>query len=93
MFKNVVTTCIILSCFLSCTELSRDKAFLDKYEYADFSQFKNVSVYIRGIDNTGNEIVMINAPNWINDTAKVGLYVVAIEKKQTDNKYGMDIDR
>lgn len=68
-------------CFTSCNEQSKVKAFLDKYEFEDFSQFNSVSVFIRGVDGENNPIVMINAPHWIYDTSRVGLYVVILDKK------------
>lgn len=68
-------------CFTSCNEQTRVKAFLAKYEFEDFSQFNNVSVFIRGVDSENNPIVMIDAPHWIYDTSRVGLYVVILDKK------------
>ena len=43
MLKQIVINCLIMLCFNSCIEQSKEKAFLAKYEFEDFSQFKNVS--------------------------------------------------
>jgi hypothetical protein len=55
------------------------KAFLAKYEFEDFSQFKNVSVFIRGGDSERNPVIFVNAPRLVRDTSKVGCYVVVIK--------------
>ena len=68
-------------CFNSCIGAYHEKEFLSEYEYEDFSQFKNTSVFIRGGDCQGNPIIFINAPHFIRDTSKVGGYVVILDKK------------
>jgi hypothetical protein len=70
-------------CFNSCIGQSEEKAFLAKYEFEDFSQFKNVSVFIRGGDNQRNPIIFVDAPHLVRDTSKVGCYVVMLDKKTT----------
>ena len=67
--------------FNSCIGQSKEKAFLAKYEFEDFSQFKNVSVFIRGIDSERNPIIFVDAPHLVRDTSKVGCYVVILDKK------------
>lgn len=68
-------------CFNSCIEQSKEKAFLAKYEFEDFSQFKNVSVFIRGRDSERNPIIFVDAPHLVRDTSKVGYYVVILDKR------------
>ncbi len=68
-------------CFNSCIGQSKEKAFLTKYEFEDFSQFKNVSVFIRGGDSERNPIIFVNAPRLVRDTSNVGCYVVILDKK------------
>lgn len=80
MLKQIVPTCLTALSLYSCIGQSNEKAFLDKYEFEDFSQFKNVSVFIRGQDIEKNPIVMVNAPSWVNDNAKTGLYVITLDK-------------
>lgn len=63
-------------CFNSCIEQSAEKAFLAKYEFEDFSQFKNVSIFIRGVDSERNPIIFINAPHLISDTSDQTLGVM-----------------
>lgn len=48
-------------CLNSCIEQSAEKAFLAKYEFEDFSQFKNVSIFIRSVDSERNPIIFITA--------------------------------
>ncbi len=83
MLKQIVTNCLIMLCFNSCIGQSEEKAFLAKYEFEDFSQFKNVSVFIRGGDNQRNPIIFVDAPHLVRDTSKVGCYVVMLDKKTT----------
>lgn len=81
MLKQIVTNCLIMLCFNSCIGPSYEKAFLSKYEFENFSQFENTSVFIRGGDCQGNPIIFINAPHWVRDTSKVGCYAVVLDKK------------
>ena len=83
MLKQIVTNCLIMLCFNSCIGQSKEKTFLAKYEFEDFSQFKNVSVFIRGGDNQRNPIIFVDAPHLVRDTSKVGCYVVMLDKKTT----------
>lgn len=71
----------MMSLFNSCIGQSKERAFLAKYELEDFSQFNNVHIFIRGGDRERNPIIMINAPNLVNDSSRVGLYVVILDKK------------
>ena len=80
MTKNKTAILLIIICISSCTGQTREKKFLAKYEFEDFSQYNNVSVFIRGSDREKNPIIMINAPYLIHDTSKVGLYVVTLDK-------------
>jgi hypothetical protein len=70
-------------CFYSCIGQSKEKTFLAKYEFEDFSQFKNGSVFIRGGDSQRNPIIFVDAPHLVRDTSKVGCYVVMLDKKTT----------
>ena len=81
MIKHIGMSFLIMLCFNSCIGPSYEKAFLSKYEFEDFSQFENASVFIRGGDGEGNPIIFINAPHFIRDTSKVGGYVVILDKK------------
>ena len=81
MLKQVVVNCLIMLCFNSCIGQFKEKAFLAKYEFEDFSQFKNVSVFIRGRDSERNPIVFVDAPHLVRDTSGVGCYVVILDKK------------
>jgi hypothetical protein len=83
MLKQIVTNCLIMLCFNSCIGQSEEKAFLAKYEFEDFSQFKNGSVFIRGGDSQRNPIIFVDAPHLVRDTSKVGCYVVMLDKKTT----------
>lgn len=71
----------VLNLYGECWAYSYKKAFLAKYEFEDFSQFKNVSVFIRGGDSERNPIVFVDAPHLVRDTSGVGCYVVILDKK------------
>ena len=64
-----------------CFGQSKEKTFIAKYEFEDFSLFNNVHIFIRGGDRERNPIIMIKAPHLVNDTSRVGLYVVTLDKK------------
>lgn len=70
-----------LSLYGGCCAYFDKKAFLAKHEFEDFSQFKNVSLFIRGGDNERNPIICVDAPHLVRDTSKVGFYVVILDKK------------
>ena len=81
MLKQIVTSCLIILGFNSCIGQFEEKAFLAKYEFEDFSQFNNVSVFIRGGDSERNPIIFVDAPHLVRDTSDVGCYVVIFDKK------------
>jgi hypothetical protein len=70
-----------LGLYGECWAYFDKKAFLAKYEFEDFSQFKNVSLFIRGGDSERNPIIVVDAPHLVRDTSKVGFYVVILDKK------------
>lgn len=84
----------------SCIGQSKEKAFIAKYEIEDFSQFKGVDMALRGVDKQGNLCVFGYAPHLVNDSAKVGYYIVildgesyqAIETKLVRTEYYADAD-
>ena len=81
MQKQITIICLMMFLFNSCIGQSKEKAFIAKYEFEDFSQFNNVHIFIRGGDRERNPIIMINAPHLVNDTSRIGLYVVTLDKK------------
>lgn len=48
---------IILLLYNSCEQHKREKEFLNKYEYEDFSQFKGINMWIRGYDDSGKILI------------------------------------
>jgi len=82
MPKKIIKSCLMMILLINCFGQSKEKAFIAKYEFEDFSQFNNVHIFIRGGDSEKNPIIMINAPNLVNDTSRVGLYVVILDKKK-----------
>lgn len=74
----------ILYLYKECIIYFEQREFLEKYEFEDFSQFKNTSVFIRGGDSEKNPIIVVNAPHLVRDTSKVGCYVVILDKKNYD---------
>jgi hypothetical protein len=81
MLKQITIILFVMLLLNSCYGPLQEKEFLRKYEFDDFSQFNNVHVFIRGLDGERNPIVMIKAPDAVKDTARVGLYVVTLDKK------------
>jgi hypothetical protein len=66
----------VLYLYSECAGYFIKKAFLNKYEFEDFSQFNGASVFYRG-----QNVIFIDAPDLVYDTAKVELYVVVLDKK------------
>jgi len=75
--KTILSTLIMLL-LGSCTGYSHEKTFLSKYEFEDFSQFNGVNIFYRG-----QNVIIIDAPHLVNDTAKVGYYVIVFDKKNS----------
>lgn len=73
-------------CFISCNGQSKEEFFLTKHGFKDFSQFKNVSVFIRGVDNEANPIIFVDAPFLVRDTSRVGCYIVILDKNNNQIK-------
>jgi hypothetical protein len=73
--RNIIISSIVMSLFSGCVGSFYEKAFLSKYEFEDFSQFKGVNIFFRG-----QNVIFTNAPHLVNDTAKVGLYVVIVDE-------------
>ena len=67
--------------FGSCVGVSYERAFLAKYEFEDFSQFKGVDMAFRGTDKHGNLGVFGYAPQLINDYSKVGYYILILDRE------------
>ncbi|MDR1761472.1 MAG: hypothetical protein LBR55_03380 [Bacteroidales bacterium] len=80
IFRKVTAISIVILLLSSCA-IHYERAFLIKYEFEDFSQFNNTHIFIRGGDGKRNPIIMINAPNLVDDTSRVGLYVITLDKK------------
>lgn len=68
-------------CFNSCIGQPREKAFLAKYEFEDFSQFKEVNIFKRGGDEN-NQALVIDVPYFVNNTLKTGCYIVTLDRKK-----------
>lgn len=80
MLKRIIKCIAVIFVFSSCIgELSNNK-FIDLYGSDDFSQFKNVTVFIRGTDSHNNPIVFVDAPHLVYTRSDVGCYVVILDK-------------
>ena len=66
--------------FSSCV-VHNERAFLAKYEFEDFSQYKGVNIFKRGTDKYNNPFLVMDTQHFINGTSKVGCYVVILDKK------------
>ena len=75
---KIIVSSLIMLLFGSCTGYSHEKAFLSKYKFEDFSQFNGVNIFFRG-----QNAILIDAPHLVNDTAKVGFYVIVLDKKNS----------
>lgn len=70
-----------LNLYNECAVYFHKKAFLAKYEFEDFSQFRDVDIFIRGGDKERNPIIFINAPHLVNDSSRVGYYIAILNKE------------
>ena len=65
----------------------REKEFLDKYEYEDFSQFKGVNMDVRGYDDSGKIIITGSIDFLKNDSLKFGYYTLKMDTQDYDIPY------
>jgi len=89
MLKQIISINCLMTMLLllsSCQSkekaflVEKEKEFLVKYEFEDFSQYNDVDMLLRGSDKQGNFIVLGYAPYFVNDSSKVGYYVVTLDK-------------
>ena len=71
----------------SCEQHKREKEFLDKYEYEDFSQFKGVNMDVRGYDDSGKIIITGRIDFLKNDSLKFGYYTLKMDTQDYDIPY------
>ena len=71
----------------SCEQHKREKEFLDKYEYEDFSQFKGVNMDVRGYDDSGKIIITGSIDFLKNDSLKFGYYTLKMDTQDYDITY------
>ncbi len=83
IFRKATAISIVILLLSSCA-IHYERAFLIKYEFEDFSQFNNTHIFIRGVDNERNPIILMNAPDLVNDTSRIGLYVVVLDEKDNN---------
>jgi hypothetical protein len=86
IIQNMVICSILILSFSRCANTC-ERRFISEYEFEDFSQFNDVSIFYRS-----QNVIFINAPNLIYDTVKVGYYVVKLDKKNsqiTETKWMM----
>lgn len=81
MLKEITIICLIVLLFDSCMGQSKEKVFIAKYEFEDFSQFKGVDMALRGADKQGNFVVFGYAPHLVKDSSKIGYYIVILDKE------------
>ena len=70
---------LIMSLFNGCAS-KYEKAFISKYNLEDFSQFNGVDMSFRGADKQNNLVIYGYAPDLINNTSKVGYYLIRLKK-------------
>jgi len=57
IIKSLIFIIFATILLYSCEQHKREKEFLDKYEYEDFSQFKGINMWIRGYDDSGKILI------------------------------------
>jgi len=71
----------------SYTLNKREKEFLNKYEYEDFSQFKGVNMDVRGYDDSGKIIITGSIDFLKNDSLKFGYYTLKMDTQDYNITY------
>jgi hypothetical protein len=74
ILRNTIINSLVMLLFSSCA-VYYERAFLAKYEFEDFSQFNDVSIFYRS-----QNVIFINAPNLVYDTERVGVCVIILDK-------------
>lgn len=77
--KNILISTIVLL-LGSCCEQTKERVFLDQYEFEDFSQFKYVNVFKRGGDKN-EQILAMFVSYLVNDISRTGCYLITLDKK------------
>lgn len=88
---NVLRNIVICSCIMllgSCCGQTKEKAFLTKYEFEDFSQFNNADMMRRGVDRNDNICVFGYAPHLVIDSSEVGGYSMALDRNYQVVRFG-----
>lgn len=79
MRKQIMINCLTMILLTSCLGQSKEKAFIVKNEFEDFSQFKGVNVFKRGGDKNQETIAML-VSYIVNNNSKAGCYLVTMDK-------------
>ncbi|MBP1629140.1 MAG: hypothetical protein H6Q15_33 [Bacteroidetes bacterium] len=79
MVKRIIINCLIILLLTSCLGQSKEKEFIVKNEFEDFSQFKGVNVFKRGGDKN-QEILAMLVSYIVNDNKKEACYFVTMDK-------------
>jgi len=80
MRKQIMINCLTMILLTGCLGQSKEKAFIAKNEFEDFSKFKGVNVFKRGEDKN-QEIIAIFVSCLVNDNSKKECYLVTLDKK------------
>jgi len=81
MLKQISIYCLISLLLFGCCGHFKEKEFIAKYEFEDFSQFNGVSMYFRGSDEDGNYLIFGYAPHLVRDSVKIGAFIAVLDKK------------
>jgi hypothetical protein len=78
--KILIISGLIVFLFNSCSA-NYEKAFISKYNLEEFSQFNGVDMSFRGADKQKNLVIYGYAPDFINNTSKVGYYLIRLKEQ------------
>ena len=80
MLRLIAINSLMIILLNGCIGQSKEKMFITKYEFENFSQFEGFDIAFRGTDKQGNLVVFGYAPILKNDTSKLIHYVSTLDK-------------
>ena len=80
ILKKVIFSIFIMFFWWSCCGQTKEKVFLNQFEFEEFLQFKDIDVSKRGGNNYQQTLALFISYS-VNNKSKTGCYLVTLDKK------------
>jgi hypothetical protein len=81
MLKPIKINCLAMLLLSGCFGQSSQSAFIAKYEFEDFSIFKDIDMAFRGTNKQDNFFFFFYVPHLVKDSLNTGYYIVILDKE------------